>query len=80
MLHFWQTSLTSIENTATFRACICLTCTRISDPDLQAAARPICIANSYDTAEILDHISQGNPYIDNLDSYYPEACTHYTPA
>ena len=77
MIHFWQRSRESIENTCTFAYNTCLTCRRFWHSEEQAAARPICIMPSYDVAEAVKHYNEGNPYYYELPEWDPLGCSHY---
>jgi len=74
---FWQRSRSSIENSCTFMYNTCLYCARIFDTDLQKAARPICMMNSYDRKEALEHYNEGNPYAYDLPEWDPLGCSFF---
>jgi hypothetical protein len=77
MLHFWQYQRSSLENSATFFYNTCPNCQRFVDPVQAAAARPICIMNSYDWAEIVEHYYSGNPPYYELPAWDPLGCSYY---
>lgn len=77
MLHFWQLTNKSIENSCTFMFQTCLQCQRAWHDELRPAARPICIMNSYDAAEALEHYSEGHPYAYNLPEWDPLGCSYF---
>lgn len=77
MIHFWQRSRESIENTCTFAIQTCWTCSRAWNPAEQPAARPICIMNSYDWQQAYEHYMEGNPYYYELPEWDPLGCSYY---
>jgi hypothetical protein len=77
MIHFWQRDRSSIENSATFTYNTCLPCARAWNPALQPAARPICVMNSYDWFECLQHYNEGNPYYYELPEWDPLGCSYF---
>lgn len=77
MLHFWQESRESIENTCTFIYNTCLTCSRFWYPEQRPEARPVCELNSYDAAQAVKHYNDGNPYYYELDEWDPLGCSYY---
>lgn len=77
MIHFWQRTRESIENTCTFGANTCIPCARFWDKSLRPAARPICIMNSYDVKEGLEHYNEGNPYYYELPEWDPLDCSFF---
>jgi len=77
MIHFWQRSISSLDNSATFISNTCIACARAWHPLLQPAARPICIMPSYDYAECLKHYMKGNPPVYDLPEWDPLGCSYF---
>jgi len=77
MKHFWQLNRESIENTCTFAINTCLGCARAWDPSLVPDARPICIFNSYDAAQAIEHYYAGNPYSWDNPEWDPLGCSYF---
>lgn len=77
MIHFWQRTPDSIENTCTFIVETCLGCARFWHAALRPAARPICELNSYDAAEAFKHYNDGHPYYYELPEWDPLGCSEF---
>lgn len=77
MIHSWQRTPKSIENSCTFFVQTCIPCARFWYPELRPDARPICIMNSYDAAEATRHYNEGTPYYYELPEWDPLGCSYF---
>jgi len=77
MIHFWQRTRESIENSCTFTVQTCLGCKRMWYPEFRPEARPICVMNSYDLNQAKKHYDAGTPYYYELPEWDPLGCSEF---
>jgi hypothetical protein len=75
----WMNGWFTIENSATFKTNTCPACHRYLQTDARPPARPTCLLNTRDDAEILERAAEGNPVYDSLAYWEPAQCGEMFP-